>query len=440
MSICKIKSRGTPPRKMKDYLEKQKKELTEDKDSDKSRAVREGCINISDQENWAEEMYQTKRSWDNTGGVELYHIILSPDPDNPDERLNPDRLESYAREWAEPLADEGYEIAYAVHLDTGKPHIHIAINSVNAADGHKLDLNNQVFWGMKERTAQLDKKYGLYTEKESRERRQQLQKQQGQQLEAGRSDAEYYTAQRKPGSVWKDEMRNKLQSIFSRPDITNEDEFRAALASEGLEISRETGTGHITYMDAGNPMHRSRASRLGAFDRSDVMGMYRDHAEELRREAEAEQQRQQETQDDAEQAEKEAQNEAIKQRQLAQQAEINRLTDAANALINQAWNDEYKNRNAKKALLAAARDYKTEIEKQIEKDLAATQARMKEEKDEEAKRREAEAEKEKTKEQERKRKQAERERQRESQGKERKTSAPQIKRSKSKDKDRGRSR
>lgn len=63
-------------------------------------------------------------------------------------------------------------------------------------------------------------------------------------------------------------MRDKLQHIWMDENITSREDFTMALEEEGLQISRVTGTGHITYKDAEG--HTSRASKLGAFDVPDL--------------------------------------------------------------------------------------------------------------------------------------------------------------------------
>lgn len=80
-----------------------------------------------------QDMMQTKRRWDKTGGVLGYHIVHSFAPGE----VTPAQAHEIGVEFAERLLAGRYEAVISTHLDQEHLHCHILFNSVSFLDGKK---------------------------------------------------------------------------------------------------------------------------------------------------------------------------------------------------------------------------------------------------------------------------------------------------------------
>ena len=222
-------------------------------------------------------MREVKALHEKEKGVQFFHLILSPDKEEGKNNYNVRTIHQMGVEVGQNFADLGYQVVIETHIDNGKIHDHIIINSVNMETGKKLRVsnakgkdyvNNKADVYMRDLykiTDALCLEKGLNTLSQSKKGKDQKSKEKGRQPETKKSD-EIYIEQR--GKSFKTKMRDKLQHIWMDENITSREDFTMALEEEGLQISRVTGTGHITYKDAEG--HTSRASKLGAFDVPDL--------------------------------------------------------------------------------------------------------------------------------------------------------------------------
>lgn len=275
MAVIKIKASSTNRAKdMKDYLEKN------------DRAEEKTAWNCNPKD-WDKDMENTKEYYDKTDKRQYYQIIQAFDkePENPN--YNPDEVHQAGNELAKEFYEKGYEVVVITHNDTDNLHNHIVINSVNAETGEKLHLSKNDIEDIHEKCNEICKEHGLRTLDESKEIKDQREREQGIQPESRKTD-EKWIAER--GQSYKENMRNNLQEIFQREDIKTEEEYRQALEEKGMKISRETQK-TLTYEDENG--NKARANKLGDFNRENINNLY-ERNKELEQEKQLEQEQQQE--------------------------------------------------------------------------------------------------------------------------------------------------
>lgn len=273
--ICKILSYSGSTFQMKNYLEKEKENGRREGES---RAIREGGFRINDIKNWAGEMQDTKNAWGKRDGVQLVHVILSPDPADGD-KITPERLELLAADFALKYADEGHKVAWVVHKEG---HVHLAIDTISDRDGRRLHMSRADFFAEKKRAEELGKEYGFMTLEESRALRRARGKERPK-----RSDKEYWKERRegKPIDGYKARVRSSLDEIFADSKVKTEEDFRAALRERKIEIFRETAKS-ITFIDTETKkkMRGKKLGRDGEYERKhidEVLQQHRDAPERV---------------------------------------------------------------------------------------------------------------------------------------------------------------
>ena len=80
-----------------------------------------------------DEMADTKKRWNKTGGVLGYHFIQSFAPGE----VTPEQAHRIGVEFARELFGNRYEVVIGTHLDKAHLHNHIIVNSVSFRDGSK---------------------------------------------------------------------------------------------------------------------------------------------------------------------------------------------------------------------------------------------------------------------------------------------------------------
>lgn len=263
MGVIKLKSvRDTKGLgNLKDYLERD------------GRNVKSSTLNIDRPTEWVQEFQDVKEIHQKTSGVQYYTLIQSFENEEDKAKYNVDDVHRMGVEISQVFADKGYQVAIETHSDTENLHNHIVINSVNQYDGKKLRISRSkvrddkykadiYMEDLKTLNDEICKQNGLHTLTESKELKDQQEKDQGMQPISKATDEIYVK------DSYKERMRKSLQDIWNDTSITNADEFDRALEKEGICISRRTGTGNITYEDKeGN---KARAKGLGAFNQSDI--------------------------------------------------------------------------------------------------------------------------------------------------------------------------
>lgn len=105
------------------------------------QAVLETALNCQ-LETAYQDMMQTKRRWDKTGGVLGYHIVHSFAPGE----VTPAQAHEIGIEFAERLLSNRYEAVVSTHLDKAHLHCHILFNSVSFMDGKKYRDNFAAYY------------------------------------------------------------------------------------------------------------------------------------------------------------------------------------------------------------------------------------------------------------------------------------------------------
>lgn len=99
-------------------------------------------LNISDPDHWDVEMREVKALYEKEKGVQFFHLILSPDKEEGKNNYNVRTIHQMGVEVGQNFADLGYQVVIETHIDNGKIHDHIIINSVNMETGKKLRVSN----------------------------------------------------------------------------------------------------------------------------------------------------------------------------------------------------------------------------------------------------------------------------------------------------------
>lgn len=261
---------------IKEYLEKN------------DRASLESTFNVIDEKNWDEEFQRTKEIYDKKDGRQYTHIIQSFDKESDNPNYTKENVHQAGKDLAEEYANQGYQVVVVTHTDTDNLHNHIIINSVNFETGKKLDISKDDVNLLHQKNDEICEKYNLRTLDESKEIKTEREIEQGIQPTSRKTD-EKWIAER--GKSYKEKMRENLQDVFQNEKIKNDKDLREELYRYGLKISRETGTGNITYQDEYG--HKARGNRLGAFNRTDLEKLYSRNIE-LERERKIKKQRQRE--------------------------------------------------------------------------------------------------------------------------------------------------
>lgn len=106
-----------------------------------------------------EEMEATKQLFRKSGGRTYAHFVQSFAPG---EQITPEKAHEIARQWVDhnPYL-QGFEVLVATHKDRDHIHTHFVINSVCAADGHKLHTSASDLQAMKDLSDQICMDHGL---------------------------------------------------------------------------------------------------------------------------------------------------------------------------------------------------------------------------------------------------------------------------------------
>ena len=97
------------------------------------KAVYAGGCNITSPDLAAQEMEQVAIDFNKNSGKHLRHSVLSF---NQDEDISPEMAAELALRLCRHYAPE-YQIAYAVHTNTDRVHIHFVMNQISYLDGHR---------------------------------------------------------------------------------------------------------------------------------------------------------------------------------------------------------------------------------------------------------------------------------------------------------------
>lgn len=94
-------------------------------------------------ESACQDMQETKRRWEKTGGVLGYHLIHAFAPGE----VTPEQAHEIGVEFATRLLGDRYEAVISTHLDREHLHCHILFNSVSFVDGAKYKNTFRDYFG-----------------------------------------------------------------------------------------------------------------------------------------------------------------------------------------------------------------------------------------------------------------------------------------------------
>ena len=125
-------------------------------DKNESRLF-EGAVGC-DKDTAYEDMLETKKQFNNTGGVVGYHIIQSFAPNE----VTPEQAFAVAEEFVRRYLADKYEVIWSTHLDRMHYHNHIVFNSVSYKDGKKYRSNIKSYYeGIRKNSDDVCREFGL---------------------------------------------------------------------------------------------------------------------------------------------------------------------------------------------------------------------------------------------------------------------------------------
>lgn len=197
-----------------------------------------------DPNRFAKQMIQTQHIHHKGFDVnerKYYHYKISFHPDDREENggpLTPELADKYARKYAEDHWP-GREVVWSVHCDGKARHIHFIVNAVEMETGKKLDVRDAEWRQWKDDCQELCRQFGLQDidwRKATREKRDQ-ERFVEEPIEGTFAEKDL----RERGKyVWKDELRDRIDAAVR--SSCSMDEFKAVLESQGVTLTRCTGT------------------------------------------------------------------------------------------------------------------------------------------------------------------------------------------------------
>lgn len=250
MPISTIKASKATPGKAINYI------------LDKSKAGQWSVLSLDPYRDMGKQMMLTARMWEKAqdeNDRKYYHLKISFHPDDW-EKNGGVLTELEALQMCMEVVHEFFpehECAGAIHTDKDHLHFHGIINAVNMGDGSMLDMRNAEYRKLKDRVNEIAVERGLSTidwrKATARKRMEELQSDEPENL----TFAEQGLRERGKAS-WKDAIRAIVDEAAS--SCCSMKEFQAALAQNGVELTRCTGA-TISYKLGG---HRAcRGDSLG---------------------------------------------------------------------------------------------------------------------------------------------------------------------------------
>ena len=154
------------------------------------------------------QMLLTKEAFGKTNGRQYVHFIQSFAPDD---RLTPEITHEIGQKL---MACFDYQGVVATHTNTGILHNHIILNSVRTSDGLKWQLSKEMLQGIKDKSDELCKEYGLSVIK--------------------RTPSQFERDAAKDGVSWKANLAEVIGVCVRKS--TSRAEFAHNLAEYGIEV------------------------------------------------------------------------------------------------------------------------------------------------------------------------------------------------------------
>lgn len=201
-------------------------------------------INVNKNGDVATQMMRTARLWgkgQNEKERKYYHFKFCFDPR--DFKKNSDKLtKEKAMKVAVQILKERFgttEGLLAVHEDTDEMHVHAILNAVDLMTGEKLDIRNKEYIEIKDRVQEICEENGL----SGIDWRKAVKEKRARESEPETAKIETFAEKglkERGKNTWKDELRSIIDA--SAKESRNMEQFKTALASKGVTLTRCTDT------------------------------------------------------------------------------------------------------------------------------------------------------------------------------------------------------
>lgn len=191
-----------------------------------------------------QEMATVREMYEKTTGTQAHLVIQAFSPEE-SQKLGSEKINALGLELAEKIAPNHQATVYT-HVDKEHFHNHIVINSVNLENGAKFHQYKE-FEFVKELNDELLKVHKL----EIVQPEQHFEKHTGAEIQI----------KRRGGSSWKDEVREKIDSIMSDRSTSDFKTFSERLEEKGIITHKRGNTLSYELLDGHK---RVRGSKLGS--------------------------------------------------------------------------------------------------------------------------------------------------------------------------------
>ncbi|MGN0438181.1 MAG: relaxase/mobilization nuclease domain-containing protein [Lachnospiraceae bacterium] len=138
---------------------------------------------------------------------------------------------------------DGFQVIYAVHLDTGNLHTHFCVNSVNQEDGHKWQLSPKQLQELKDYSDEIIKEYGLYVVPKK-------------QIHENNYKSKFQMQMEEQGTSWKYETYLSVKACMEV--ATSREMFIKEMNKLGYQVDWRDERKYITFTDSEGHKLRNR--------------------------------------------------------------------------------------------------------------------------------------------------------------------------------------
>ncbi len=173
------------------------------------------CFEMSSGENFHKTFIDNKKE-----KIRLHHYIQSFDPK---ENITPEQAHKIGLEWAKKAFGNDRQIICSTHIDKGHIHNHFAVSAYDF--NKKLWHSNKAsLQKVRDISDEICKKYGLSTiENDNAKKRKTEYK---EWLEINKNTS------------WKEDLRNKIDSLILREDVNSLDDLCSKLKAENYTVRK----------------------------------------------------------------------------------------------------------------------------------------------------------------------------------------------------------
>lgn len=168
-------------------------------------------------ENYSKHSFDEKKAVNSKTPIKLFHFVQSF---SPQENISPELAHKIAQEWATKSFGRDRQVIISTHVDKGHIHSHIVLNPYDF-NGKKFNSNCKTLEAIRSMSDTISLKYDI----------KPIQK---NKVKKGVSYKEW--DERKKGSSWKQNIRNKIDKLVY--NVANLEELLCSLEAEGYVVRR----------------------------------------------------------------------------------------------------------------------------------------------------------------------------------------------------------